>query len=270
MEGYDAEYIDGINLAQLRTDLLHTPERVIVSREDLQVAIRELLANLRSYRAAHGLLLGDWAFHNLVYDSARRRLVNVDAKEFCEELHTTDFRLNDFANIEANLCDLTTLISLAGACDEEQRCVRGVLRILDEVRRSGESYSGVYFLAGYHTLTLRGRRFRGQRECAARLAQVPYDFRGKVVADLGCNCGGMLHALADQISAGYGFDFNSDCVNAARAVGELNESRHLGFYTFRSLLAGFVAPAGVRARRTRRYLLPALRLHVDHAMARSD
>ena len=81
-------------------------------------------------------------------------------------------------------------------------------------------------------MVLKGQMFRGQRECKDRLSNIPFEFGGKVVVDLGCNSGGMLHALSDTIKFGYGFDFNPKCVNAAQAVKSINCVNNLEFYNF--------------------------------------
>src|SRR4029077_16412856 len=106
-----------------------------------------------------------------------------------------------------------------------------VFRALDEVRHGGSQYSGLNFVAGYHTIELKGKRFRGQRDCAERLAKVPFDFNNKVVLDLGCNVGGMLHCLSNTIRKGYGFDFNPNCVNAAQLIKSFNGTSNLEFFT---------------------------------------
>jgi SAM-dependent methyltransferase len=78
---------------------------------------------------------------------------------------------------------------------------------------------------------LRGRYFRGQRDCGDRLANVPYDFTGKVVLDMGCNTGGMLHYLADRLKKGIGVDYDFPCINAANLVKNLNNVNNLQFFT---------------------------------------
>jgi SAM-dependent methyltransferase len=103
---------------------------------------------------------------------------------------------------------------------------------LTEVRLGDKAYRGQGFLVGYQTLELNGKLFRGQRECSERLKKVPYDFDGKVVVDLGCNCGGMLHALSKTIKKGYGFDVDPKCISAAQAINVLNHTANLEFFTF--------------------------------------
>lgn len=228
--GYTSEYVDGFNLAELKDRLFDPSVLPKDLRNDLAKAIDDLLADLRGYDESHGKIVGDWALHNLVFSPERGSIVNVDTEGFFT-FNTTGVETN-LPLLERILGDIREFLRmLDSAAPEDQRAV-AVFKILDDVRRSGASYSGLSFIVGYHSLELNGRVFRGQRECAQRLAQVPYDFKDKIVADLGCNSGGMLHALSKIISQGYGFDFNPRCVNAAQAVKLLSGSRNLHFFTF--------------------------------------
>jgi hypothetical protein len=228
--GYESEFIQGINLAEMRDDLLRKPPPPRNLREDLIFALEELLDNLRGFYKEHEQLTGDWPLHNLVYSAERKAIINVDAEGFFtyEGIGTE----SDLTFVENNLRDMVQLLELIDERTSDDRMVLDVFRALDEVRASGEQYSGTIFVSGYHTLTLRGRRFRGQRECSERLKRIPFDFRNKVVIDLGCNVGGMLHAIAGSIKKGIGFDCNSNCVNAAHMIRRLNDTRNLEFYTF--------------------------------------
>jgi SAM-dependent methyltransferase len=107
-----------------------------------------------------------------------------------------------------------------------------VFRIVDQIRRNDRPYAGVDHAAGYHSLELRGERFRGQRDCSQRLAQVPFEFEGKVVLDLGCNVGAMLHSLSRRIQTGYGVDVDPRCIEAAQRIQRLNDAKNLEFFTF--------------------------------------
>jgi SAM-dependent methyltransferase len=110
--------------------------------------------------------------------------------------------------------------------------VRRVLSVLRYTKASGSSYNAEAFEAGYHTITIAGRTFAGQRRPEDRLSLVPFDFTGKRVLDIGCNQGGMLFAVADRISHGVGIDFDSRLINAANRVRSFREEGHLDFYTF--------------------------------------
>ena len=118
------------------------------------------------------------------------------------------------------------------SADQIDAEILNVFKVLDEVRLSDDKDSRGSAVAGYYSLELKGKKFRGQRDCQELLAQIPFDFKGKIVADLGCNIGGMLHSLARTIRKGYGFDFNPNCINAAQLISRLNESPNLEFFTF--------------------------------------
>ncbi len=64
------------------------------------------------------------------------------------------------------------------------------------------------------------------------MKKVPYDFKDKVVLDIGCNVGGMLHSLSDKIGIGIGLDYDYRLINAANAIKTLNSSNNLSFYMF--------------------------------------
>ncbi|WP_434303295.1 hypothetical protein [Clostridium botulinum] len=107
-----------------------------------------------------------------------------------------------------------------------------VLGLLNYAKTSGKSYNGSFYNSAYHSLELKGYYFRGQRECKLRLKKIPYDFKGKVVLDIGCNVGGMLHSLSDKIEIGIGLDYDYRLINAANAIKTLNSSNNLSFYMF--------------------------------------
>lgn len=228
--GYTSEFVDGFNLAELKDGLFDPSVLPKDLRGRLAKAIDELLADLLGYEESHGKIIGDWALHNLVFSPERASIVNVDTEGFFT--FTTAGVETDRQLLERILGDIREFLRMLDSPSPEDQKAVAVFRILDDVRRSGASYSGLSFIVGYHSLELNGRMFRGQRECSQRLAQVPYDFTGKVVVDLGCNSGGMLHALSKIITQGYGFDFNPKCVNAAQSVQLLNGASNLQFFTF--------------------------------------
>jgi hypothetical protein len=228
--GYTSDYVEGINLAELRDELLgHNVASESVMKNVIS-AINRLVNDLRCYCKTNGRLVGDWPLHNLVYSLKSDEILNVDSEGFFSWHNASEE--NDMGLIEGNLWDLKSILELLTNPTDDNRSILDILRLLDEVRRSGQEYSGNYFAVGYHSLKLRGRFFRGQRECSARLAQIPFDFRGKVVLDLGCNCGGMLHALSDKLRMGFGVDHNVKCVNAAQSISLLNNSSNLRFLHF--------------------------------------
>ena len=114
----------------------------------------------------------------------------------------------------------------------EQREIRAVRNVLRYTTGSGSPYSALTFPAGYHSIELGGEVLRGQRDPKSRLDGVPYDFTGKALLDLGCNQGGMVHALADKIRAGFGLDYDPHMINAANRVKAFRKTQHLHFFTF--------------------------------------
>ena len=75
---------------------------------------------------------------------------------------------------------------------------------------------------GYHSIQIGNVNLTGQRNPNERLAILRQfiDFKDKVVVDLGCNVGGMLHHLAEAKHA-YGFEFDQRCVKAATRIAEI-------------------------------------------------
>lgn len=116
--------------------------------------------------------------------------------------------------------------------DETRRISTQVLNLLNYTKTSNTSYSAQQYPAGYHSITLNGEPIAGQRDPARRLAQVPYDFSGKSVLDIGCNQGGMLHALKDSVKWAVGIDYDPHMVNAGNRIRTIQGSDHLNFYVF--------------------------------------
>jgi len=110
--------------------------------------------------------------------------------------------------------------------------VEKVLRAISHTKDAKKSYSGKGFYAGYHSLDLRGKLYKGQRDNSMRLSKVGFDFKDKTVLDMGCNVGGMLHELAPVIRYGVGMDYNYDCVNAANLIRDYNGTHNINFYKF--------------------------------------
>lgn len=228
--GYVSEYVNGFNLAVLRNELFDPKVFPEQYRNALIVAIDELLDNLQGYLDEHGKLIGDWPLHNLVFSPQSASIINVDSEGF----FTFDGNgvENDISLIRDGMGDIAEFLKLLESESEKNSQIVAAFKVLDEVRRSGEAYSGYGFLVGYHSIEMGGRVYRGQRDCRERLARVPFNFKGKVVVDMGCNSGGMLHELSSTIQKGYGFDFNPKCVNAAHTVKVLNKRVNLEFFNF--------------------------------------
>jgi SAM-dependent methyltransferase len=93
-------------------------------------------------------------------------------------------------------------------------------------------YWGKDYPAGYQTLRVGfSSKFeiKGQRDPAERLKLIP-DFTDKIVLDIGCNTGGMLHD--SKAFLGIGIDNNPDLINVANLVKEIGGDDNLSFFTF--------------------------------------
>lgn len=112
------------------------------------------------------------------------------------------------------------------------RETRKVLNLLNYTKTSGSEYNAVAYEAGYHSISLGQRRFKGQRDPLARLSDVPFDFSGATVLDIGCNQGGMLFSVANRIKRGVGVDYDHRLINAANRVRAYNGISNLDFYHF--------------------------------------
>ena len=120
----------------------------------------------------------------------------------------------------------------APGIDAPERARRQVLNMLDYTKTSGQRYSARSLPAGYHSIELDGIRFSGQRDPRQRVAQVPLDFSGKTVLDIGCNQGGMLFELADRIHHGVGIDYDARMINAANRIRSHRRIGNLDFFVF--------------------------------------
>ncbi len=107
-----------------------------------------------------------------------------------------------------------------------------IINLLNYTKRSGATYSGELYNSGYHTLNLGDKTIAGQRNPAERFKNIPFKFEGKSVLDIGCNQGGMLHAIADKISYGVGIDYDSRMINVSNRIKSFFENNHLNFYVF--------------------------------------
>jgi hypothetical protein len=72
---------------------------------------------------------------------------------------------------------------------------------------------------GYHSIQLFNMNIIGQRNCIKRILKMKehYDFKNKVVMDVGCNIGGMLHFLLDA-KRGIGVDIDRKCIDVGRII----------------------------------------------------
>ncbi len=107
-----------------------------------------------------------------------------------------------------------------------------IINLLNYTKVSGSSYSGVLYDIGYQTIVIDGKTLSGQRNPMERLKNVPLDFKNKSVLDLGCNQGGMLHALAKDIKVGVGLDYDYKMVNVANKIKSYHSNSNLDFFVF--------------------------------------
>jgi len=107
------------------------------------------------------------------------------------------------------------------------------LSVINYTKSDKNSYAGPRFESGYHSFVLDGKSYAGARDNVNRIKQIKaFDFNNKVVLDVGCNMGGMLHALSDTIKYGVGVDFSYKCINAANVVKSFNGKSNVNFYVF--------------------------------------
>lgn len=107
------------------------------------------------------------------------------------------------------------------------------LNIIQYTKTNKNSYAGPKFESGYHSFVLDGKSYTGTRDNVSRIEAVKgFDFTDKVVLDIGCNMGGMLHAMSDTIKYGVGVDLSPKCINAANVVKDLNGKTNVNFYVF--------------------------------------
>ncbi|NCA85470.1 MAG: class I SAM-dependent methyltransferase [Clostridia bacterium] len=133
------------------------------------------------------------------------------------------------SNKKATISRLNTTEPMLDGLDQESR---RIINLLNHTKISGETYSGEKYPIGYHTIILGQNTLKGQRNPQQRLANVPFDFKNKTVLDLGCNQGGMLHALAKEIKAGYGVDYDARMINVANRIKSYSNNNNLNFYVF--------------------------------------
>jgi SAM-dependent methyltransferase len=107
-----------------------------------------------------------------------------------------------------------------------------LINLLNYTKKSASTYSGELYDIGYHTLKLGDKTLVGQRNPQERFKNVPYDFKGKSVLDIGSNQGGMLNACAGEIEFGVGIDYDARMVNVSNRIKEYSNTKNLQFYVF--------------------------------------
>ncbi len=110
--------------------------------------------------------------------------------------------------------------------------IEKVLNILKYTTIDKKAYSAEKYSAGYHTVKLGETTYKGQRDIAIRFENIQYDFTNKNVLDIGCNQGGMLMHIYDDIKNGYGIDYNYKLINGANRLKDYKKYTKLHFYVF--------------------------------------
>lgn len=110
--------------------------------------------------------------------------------------------------------------------------LRKLLNLISYTKTAGSPYDAQEFPSAYHTFRIGEYEFKGQRDPEQRLLDVPFDFDGVTVLDLGCNQGGMLFSIANRIKHGIGVDYDYRMVNAANRIRAYKQARNLDFYVF--------------------------------------
>ena len=107
-----------------------------------------------------------------------------------------------------------------------------LINLLNYTKKSASTYSGELYDIGYHTLKLGEKVLKGQRNPEERFNNVPFDFKGKTVLDIGSNQGGMLNAVSSKIDFGVGIDYDYRMVNVSNRIKEASNNKNLQFYVF--------------------------------------
>jgi len=229
--GYTAEWVDGETLEQIATKIKSLTDDVVEGEVfGLDRAVHEFLSNLESYWDNTDSPTGDWSLHNLVFDKSKGVIKNIDLEGFFSYHSGALESTREFATRQ--ILAFNEILGLTNYRDLDSERIRKVLGVCWYATKSGTAYSGKDYLAGYHTVEILQRKFLGQRDCRARLANVPYNFDDKVVLDLGCNSGGMLHILSPRIAEGIGLDYDYRQINAANLVSQVNGLDNIHCYTF--------------------------------------
>lgn len=115
---------------------------------------------------------------------------------------------------------------------EHTRDTSRIVNLIEYTKTNLSSYSAKEYESGYHELVVDGRVLTGQRSPTKRLGALPLDFKGKSVLDLGCNQGGMLLHIADQLKWGVGLDYDGKMVNVCNLQKSVRQLTCVDFYVF--------------------------------------
>lgn len=85
---------------------------------------------------------------------------------------------------------------------------------------------------GYHSFEFDGVNIIGQRRPKIRIEELKkyIDFENKNVVDFGCNVGGMLFELKNDIKSGKGYDFDKKVITCANNIKNILKVDNLSFF----------------------------------------
>jgi len=116
--------------------------------------------------------------------------------------------------------------------DELSSESKKLLNLLAYTKTNSSSYNAELYNSGYHTIEIDGKKFQGQRDPDQRLKDVPFNFDGATVLDLGSNQGGMLRAVAKKIKNGVGIDYDYKMVNVSNRICRQKGFANIDYYVF--------------------------------------
>ena len=154
------------------------------------------------------------------WDSAKLQKIDIvyDGKDFCVSngVHRLAilYILNG-PNVRIPL-DMLTIQYPKSTVDAVKKAIKSTTTL---AHYNGWANSRTEY--GYHSFNLFNINFTGQRNPLQRLTKMRehYNFKDKVVVDIGCNSGGMLFHLL-EIKQGLGIDFDKNCISACEAIKE--------------------------------------------------
>jgi 2-polyprenyl-3-methyl-5-hydroxy-6-metoxy-1,4-benzoquinol methylase len=119
--------------------------------------------------------------------------------------------------------------SLAGLREEDYEIaqVKNMINYCKTTRSSDFDFD-----AGYHHVKIKSTELIGRRNPKARLEAIGFDFKDKVVLDIGCNQGAMVFALAGDVKQAIGLDYEGKVINVCNVIKKLNGYRNVDFYIF--------------------------------------
>jgi len=116
--------------------------------------------------------------------------------------------------------------------DGLDRGSRKILNLINYTKQNNVTYNADPFESAYHSIKIGDREFLGQRNPKERFKKVTFDFTNATVLDIGCNQGGMLFEISDQIRHGIGIDYDHKMINAANRIRSFNNTNNIDFYKF--------------------------------------